>query len=210
MSGKQRQLRKKRPLSDDDDEDAQQQQAAEGGGQQQQGRTPEVQAELLANLKLLQKQRKRAAGVDAARCACACARVCATCGRRLLVAPLCPTTCLTALVASPSTARTAHTPPHTPRPPPLPQTHTHAHARLVPASAAGAGDDDDEAAADNELMDTQYVKAQANAKSQILEVCVCVRGLVERGTSLHGHLRQAFTICAMQAHVTHHLCGGLA
>lgn len=100
---KQRNLRKKRPAEDE----------GEGGDDDA---TPEVQKELLADLKLLQKQRKRAVGIDA--------------------------------------------------------------NKLVPA-AAGGGDDED-AAADNELMDAQYVKAVETNKSQILDENVHMEQFVER------------------------------
>jgi hypothetical protein len=92
-SGKQRNIRKKRSLEEDpEDPSAAADEAA----------AAEVKADLLHGLKLLQKQRKRVAGIDA--------------------------------------------------------------SKLVPAAA-----DDDDAAADNELMDAQYVKAEGTAKSQIMD-----------------------------------------
>lgn len=96
---KQRNLRK-RPAEEEADE-------ADDG-------TPEVQKDLLHDLKLLQKQRKRVAGVDA--------------------------------------------------------------NKLVPAAAS----DDDEAAADNELMDAQYVKAVETNKSQIMDESTHMEQFVER------------------------------
>jgi hypothetical protein len=96
---KQRNLRKKRPAEDEADD-------ADEGAQ-------EVQKELLQDLKLLQKQRKRAAGIDA--------------------------------------------------------------NKLVPAAAS-----DDDEAADNELMDAQYVKAVADTKSQIMNEKTHMEQFVER------------------------------
>lgn len=96
---KQRYLRKKRPAEDEADD-------ADEGAQ-------EVQKELLQDLKLLQKQRKRAAGIDA--------------------------------------------------------------NKLVPAAAS-----DDDEAADNELMDAQYVKAVADTKSQIMNEKTHMEQFVER------------------------------
>lgn len=98
---KQRSLRKKRPAEDE---------AAEGDGDEG---APEVQKELLQDLKLLQKQRKRVPGVDA--------------------------------------------------------------SKLIPAA-----DYDEDEAADNELMDAQYVKAVENNKSQILDEKVHMEQFVER------------------------------
>jgi hypothetical protein len=97
---KQRNLRKKRPAEDE---------AADDGDDG----APEVQKELLQDLKLLQKQRRRVAGVDA--------------------------------------------------------------SKLVPAA-----DYDEDEAADNELMDAQYVKAVENNKSQILDEKVHMEQFVER------------------------------
>lgn len=96
---KQRNLRK-RPAEDEADE-------ADDG-------TPEIQNDLLQDLKLLQKQRKRVPGVDA--------------------------------------------------------------NKLVPAAAAS----DDEEAADNELMDAQYVKAVETNKSQIMDESTHMEQFVER------------------------------
>lgn len=96
---KQRNLRKKRPAEDEQ----------EGGDDG----TPEVQKELLQDLKLLQKQRKRVAGVDA--------------------------------------------------------------NKLVPATEYS-----EDEAADNELMDAQYVKAVEDNKSQILDEKVHMEQFVER------------------------------
>jgi hypothetical protein len=96
---KQRNLRKKRPAEDEADD-------ADEGAQ-------EVQKELLQDLKLLQKQRKRVAGIDA--------------------------------------------------------------NKLVPAAAS-----DDDEAADNELMDAQYVKAVADTKSQIMDEKTHMEQFVER------------------------------
>lgn len=93
---KKRNLRQKRALEEDHEADE----------------VPEVQTELLQDLKLLQKQRKRVPGVDA--------------------------------------------------------------NKLVPAATA----EDD--AADNELMDAQYVKAEVNVKSQILDEDAHMQRYVEQ------------------------------
>eukprot|EP00878_Enallax_costatus_P036735 GHUV01041281.1.p1 GENE.GHUV01041281.1~~GHUV01041281.1.p1 ORF type:complete len:156 (+),score=42.55 GHUV01041281.1:342-809(+) len=96
---KQRNLRKKRILEENDNADE-----------------PELQKELLEDLKLLQKQRKRVAGVDA--------------------------------------------------------------SKLVPAATSDA--DEDDLAAENEVMQAQYVKAEGTAKSQILDEEAHMQQFVER------------------------------
>jgi hypothetical protein len=96
---KQRNLRKKRPAEDEPED-------GDDG-------TPEVKKELLQDLKLLQKLRKRTAGVDA--------------------------------------------------------------NKLIPAAEY-----DEDEAADNELMDAQYVKAVEDNRSQILDEKVHMEQFVER------------------------------
>lgn len=93
-------MRKKRTLEEDEGAD---------------GDAEELQKEILADLKLLQKQRKRVAGVDA--------------------------------------------------------------SKLVQAAAQ---DEEEDVAAENEVMNAQYVKAEGTAKSQILDEDAHMQQFVER------------------------------
>lgn len=97
---KQRNLRKKRTLDEENDDVDE----------------PELQKEALEDLKLLQKQRKRVAGVDA--------------------------------------------------------------SKLIPAAASDA--DEEDTAAENEVMQAQYVRAEGTAKSQILDEEAHMQQFVEQ------------------------------